>query len=251
MKILQSSLFRAICAIIIGVLLIKFPDNTVTGITIAIGVLFLISGLIACLAYLQAKRHISDYKIYDAEGRLVAGDQPTFPIVGIGSIILGLVLAITPTSFVSALMYIIGIMLVLGAINQYMALLAGRRYGHIGIWFWIMPTLILLTGLYVMVKPLAPLSTAMLVLGWCTLLYGVAELANTFKFYNDKRKLQKAKPQPDTYEEVKEETTEESTEVTAETTEVTAETTEETSVAVAETTTKPDNEVTVDVETED
>ena len=46
MRILQSSVFRAICAIIIGALLIKFPDNTVMGITVAIGVLFLISGLI-------------------------------------------------------------------------------------------------------------------------------------------------------------------------------------------------------------
>ena len=43
MRILQSSVFRALCAIIIGVLLIKFPDNTVKGITVAIGVLFLVS----------------------------------------------------------------------------------------------------------------------------------------------------------------------------------------------------------------
>ena len=41
MKILQSSVFRAICAIAVGIMLIKYPDNTVTWITIAIGVLFL------------------------------------------------------------------------------------------------------------------------------------------------------------------------------------------------------------------
>ena len=73
MKILQSSVFRAVCAIIIGALLIKFPDNTVTGITMAIGILFLLSGVISCLSYFHAKRHVSEYKIYDAEGRLVAG----------------------------------------------------------------------------------------------------------------------------------------------------------------------------------
>ena len=205
MKILQSSVFRALCAIVIGALLIKFPDNTVTGITIAIGVLFLLSGLISCLTYFQAKRHISDYKIYDTEGRLVAGEKPTFPIVGIGSIILGLILSITPTTFVSALMYIIGILLVLGAINQYMALIAGRRYGSISVWFWLLPTLILLAGLYVMIKPLAPLSTAMLILGCCMVAYGIAELVNALKFYSDKKKLQQAQDQPqlDVFEEVK------------------------------------------------
>lgn len=212
MRILQSSVFRAICAIIIGALLIKFPDNTVMGITVAIGVLFLISGLISCVTYFWAKRNVSEYKIYDAEGNLVAGEKPTFPIVGIGSAILGLILSLSPTAFVSALMYIIGAILILGAINQYMSLIGGRRYGRVGLWYWIMPTLILLTGLYVMLKPMAPLNTAMLILGWCTLVYGVVELINALKFYRDKKswiKAQEAPQQLDTFEEIKEEAVEE------------------------------------------
>lgn len=208
MRILQSSVFRALCAIIIGVLLIKFPDNTVKGITVAIGVLFLISGVISCVTYFWSKRNVSEYKIYDAEGNLVAGEQPTFPIVGIGSAILGLILALTPTAFVSALMYVIGAILILGAINQYMNLINGRRYGRVSFWYWLMPTIILLTGLYVLIKPLAPLEMAMLVLGWCTLLYGVVELINALKLYRDKKnwlKSQPQQPQLDSYEEIKEE----------------------------------------------
>ena len=205
-KIFQSTAFRAICALVIGVLLIKFPDNTVTGITIAIGVLFLLSGVLSCLSYIQARRHTSEYKIYDAEGRLVAGEQPMFPIVGIGSIILGLILALMAKSFVTALMYIIGILLVLGAINQFMSLLTGRRYGHIGLWMWVMPSLILLTGLYVMLKPMAPLQVAMTILGWCLVVYGVVELVNALKFYRDRKQWlqQQEQPQLDTYEEIKE-----------------------------------------------
>ena len=206
MRILQSSVFRALCAIVIGVLLIKFPDNTVKGITIAIGVLFLLSGIISSGTYYMAKRNVSEYKIYDKEGNIVAGEQPTFPIVGLGSSILGLILALSPTAFVSALMYIIGAILILGAINQFMGLINGRRYGHVSLWYWVMPSLILLTGLYVMVKPMAPLAMAMLVLGWCTLLYGVVELINAFKFYRDKKNWQQSQEQPqlDSYEEVTE-----------------------------------------------
>ncbi len=206
-KILQSSVFRALCAIVIGILLIKFPDNTVTGITVAIGVLFLASGVISCVTYFWSKRHVSEYKIYDTEGHLVAGEQPTFPIVGIGSAILGLILVFTPTAFVSALMYIIGIILILGAINQYMSLISGRRYGRISFWYLVMPTLILLTGLYVMLKPMEPLNMAMLILGWCTLVYGLVELVHALKFYRDKRAWIKAQEQPqqlDTFEEITE-----------------------------------------------
>lgn len=193
MRVFQSSAFRALCAIIIGVLLIKFPDNTVKGITVAIGALFLLSGIISCATYFWTKRHVSEYKIYDAEGNLIAGEQPPFPIVGLGSVILGAILAFTPTAFVSLLMYVIGAILILGAINQFMNLINGRRYGRISLWYWVMPSLILLTGLYAIFKPMEQLSVVMLILGWCMLLYGLTELVNALKFYQDKKKLRSPK----------------------------------------------------------
>lgn len=192
MKILQSSFFRAICAIAVGILLIKYPDNTVTWITVAIGVLFFLSGIISLVVYLNARRHVSEYKITDAEGNVVAGERPTFPIVGVGSVILGAILALTPNIFITALMYIIGGMLILGAINQYMNLVNARKFGKIGFGYWIFPSIILLTGIYVLIRPMDPASVAMLILGWCTLLYGVTEMINSIKFHNDRRKYTKA-----------------------------------------------------------
>ena len=213
MKILQSSVFRAICAIAIGILLIKFPDNTVTWITVAIGVLFLLSGVISIVVYVNARKNVAEYKITDAEGNVITNtEQPTFPIVGVGSMILGAMLALTPNVFITALMYIIGGILILGAINQYMSLVNGRRYGKLGFGYWVFPSLILLTGLYVIIKPMAPVNVAMLVLGWCSLLYGVTELINALKFHSDKRKLREAQEIP-VAEEVKEEVTLEATPV--------------------------------------
>ena len=213
MKILQSSVFRAICAIAIGILLIKFPDNTVTWITVAIGVLFLLSGVISIVVYVNARKNVAEYKITDAEGNVITNtEQPTFPIVGVGSMILGAMLALTPNVFITALMYIIGGILILGAINQYMSLVNARKYGKIGFGYWVFPSLILLTGLYVIIKPMAPVNVAMLVLGWCSLLYGVTELINALKFHSDKRKLREAQEIP-VAEEVKEEVTLEATPV--------------------------------------
>lgn len=126
MKVLQSSVFRAICAIIIGILLINNPDNTVKGITIAIGLLFLVSGAISCAVYLNSRTHASDTEIYDAQGRLIVTGKPTFPIVGIGSVLLGLILTIVPGLFVRSLMYFLGAIIILGAINQFMVLVNAK-----------------------------------------------------------------------------------------------------------------------------
>ena len=202
MKILQSSIFRAICAIAIGIMLIKYPDNTVTWITVAIGILFLLSGVISMVVYFTANKQVADYKITDANGNVIAGEKPTFPLVGLGSIILGLLLAITPSIFITALMYIIGAILILGAINQFMVLVKARRYGQIGFGYWVFPSVILLTGLYVMIKSMSPASMAMLILGWCSLLYGITEIINSLKIHANKRKAQKAQEIPEA-EEVK------------------------------------------------
>lgn len=207
MKILQSSIFRAICAITIGILLIKFPDNTMVWITRAIGVLFFLSGIISLIVYVNARRHVSEYKITDAEGRVVAGEVPTFPIVGLGSLIFGAMLALTPTTFVKVLMYVIGGILVLGALNQYLNLVYGRRYGKIPFAYWILPTAVLLSSLFFLIKPMETADLTMFFLGWCSLVYGITEIINSLKFYSDKRKFKQAQEIP-MAEEIIEETSE-------------------------------------------
>jgi len=195
MRILQSSVFRAIVAIAVGVLLIKYPDNTATGITIAIGIMFLLSGLVSLLTYWNARRHSGEYKIYDADGNLLVGGEPTFPIVGIGSIILGCILAFMSTAFVSALMYVIGIVLVLGAITQMMNLIGARRFAKLSPWFWVGPIVTLLVGAYVIVNPMAPIELTMTVLGWLSLFYGITEMINSWKIFACKKAIERQQQQ--------------------------------------------------------
>ena len=94
MKVVHSSLFRAVCAIIIGVLLIQYREQTVTWITIAIGVLFFLSGAISLISYFSAKRtaeKMQGQMLSDANGKQIIGIKPNFPIVGLGSLILGMI----------------------------------------------------------------------------------------------------------------------------------------------------------------
>lgn len=109
-------------------MLIKNPDSTVKGITIAIGILFLVSGVISCVAYFNARLHSAENEVYDADGKLLVGGRPMFPIVGLGSVILGFVLALMPGAFVTSLMYVLGGIILLGALNQFMVLIQARKF---------------------------------------------------------------------------------------------------------------------------
>lgn len=185
MKILRISVFRAICAIITGILLINNPDSTVRWITIAIGVMFLVSGVISCATYLNARKNAVGAEIYDAEGRLIASPRPPFPLVGIGSILLGLILAVIPGTFVKSLMYVLGVLIILGAVNQFIALAGARRVFRVPAWFWVCPSVILITGIFVIVKPMESAELPLLIIGWCLLFYGVTECVNAVKIYRE------------------------------------------------------------------
>ncbi len=222
MKLLQSSFFRAICSIVIGILLLKYPDNSVTWLTMAIGILFLLSGIIALISYWTARRHAGEYTITDAEGNVISGSQPSFPIVGIGSVILGLTLMLSPDMFVRWLMYILGAMIILGSINQLIVLIAARRFGSIGAFFWIAPIVLLIIGILIFVKPMESAELPLIILGWCMLVYGVTEVINSLMVYSLRKRMKRQqeeaakgleaeeiKEEPHLIEEVKEETIEE------------------------------------------
>ncbi len=190
MKILQSLLFRAACAIITGILLINNPDNTVRWITILIGILFLLSGAISCATYINAKKAVERSLQKQGLTAWNTSIKPSFPIVGIGSVLLGLILALMPDTFITSLMYILGALLVLGAVSQFVTLAGARRVARVPVWFWIAPSVILLTGLFVIIKPMESAAMPLLIIGWCLLLYGITECVNALKIYQSgKRRI--------------------------------------------------------------
>ena len=201
MKVFRSSVFRALCAIVIGALLVKYREQTVTWITVAIGIIFLVSGIISIIAWFSAKRKggTNGMDIYDVQGRLITMPSQPFPVVGLGSVILGGVLAMFPNSFVNGLTYIIAIMLILGALTQFF---------NLGIVWWIFPTLVLLVGLVAVVKPSFIASAPLLVLGWCIIVYGAVDLIDSIKIHQCRRQMGAVNGTDEaTAEEIKEEKT--------------------------------------------
>lgn len=191
MKVFQSSVVRALCAIIVGALIVKYRELTVTWITIAIGVLFFLSGVFSCVTYFIARDKKNDIQVFDADGRLLTGMKPTFPIVGLGSLILGLILALMPNTFVQSLMYILAAILILGAISQMANLVAVSRMARIGFYYWIMPALTLLIGIVAIVSPSSIASAPLFVIGWSMIVYGIVELTNAIKLHQLRRSIER------------------------------------------------------------
>lgn len=190
MKVIHSSIFRAVCAIIVGVLLIQYREQTVTWITIAIGVLFFLSGVISLASYWAAKRNAEKMQgqiLSDSNGKPIMGMLPKFPLVSVGSLILGLLLALMPQVFIAWLMFILAFILILGALTQFVNLASAAKMGRVGILFWLFPSALLLLGLLAIIKPSAIASAPLFIIGWGMLIYGVVELLNTFKVSNNKR----------------------------------------------------------------
>lgn len=103
MKSLNYALVSSLCALVIGILLVTWPDVAVSYLVITIGVLFLIPGLVGLFSYLA----LLNKSKADAP-------RPVFPIVALGSTLFGVWLIIMPSFFVGVLMYVLGILLVWG-----------------------------------------------------------------------------------------------------------------------------------------
>lgn len=166
MKGISNSFLRTICALVIGLILVMFPNEAGDYLVITVGVVFLIPSLLSIIGYFAM----------NAEERL------RWPIEGIGSLLFGLWLVIMPGFFADLLTFVLGFILVLGGIQQISSLSVARRWMSVHAGFYIIPVLILLAGLVAVVNPTGVRSTAFIVIGITSLVYAVSELVNWFTF---------------------------------------------------------------------
>ena len=184
MRVLQSSVVRALVAFAVGALIIKYREDTVHWLTVVIGALFFVSGIISVV--LNREKPIPQ-----PENQKAGAATPLAPreglgkgsflasLVGFGSIILGIILALMPTTFITGLQYVLAAMLVLGAVNQFVNLAQASRWCHVGWFYWLLPVVVLLVAIFMIWRPIEVAAAPLFIIGWCMLLYGAAELLGT------------------------------------------------------------------------
>lgn len=190
MKVLQSSLLRAVVAIIVGVLLVKYREDTMRWMTIAAGILFFLSGLISVIVYYYEKREIarSPYT-FDQTGNEIRRHSPIFPFIGVGSMLLGIILMVMPTDLLIGVTYVLGAMLILGAASQLFNLFMSRRFWSIPIIYWLFPTILLGIGILVVAKPMETATLPLKIIGWALMVFGVVECVNAFSIFRARKKF--------------------------------------------------------------
>nr|WP_302830790.1 DUF308 domain-containing protein [uncultured Bacteroides sp.] len=166
MKGLSFSFLRIICALIIGLVLVMFPDRAGEYFIITIGVVFLIPSLISIIGYLVQNAEV----------------KKRFPIEGVGSLLFGLLLIIMAGFFSKFLTIVLGFILVMGGVQQISSLAAARRWMPVPGAFYIVPVLILIAGLIALFNPTGAQKTAFIIIGVTSLVYAASELINWFKF---------------------------------------------------------------------
>ena len=96
-------------------LLVTDPLSMTTVIVQFVGAVFIVLGL---------TQAISSYSGSSGEGSF---KRSVFPFVGLGSILLGVLLVLMPSTFVAFLMYILGFLLISAGFSQFFGLVSERR----------------------------------------------------------------------------------------------------------------------------
>lgn len=194
----KGAVYRAILAIILGLVLVIWPGTALKYIIMLIGLLFLITGLIAFI--------ISNRNREERQKSLI-------PFSGIGSMALGLLLLCLPSTFATIFMFILGFILVIAAVGQFVTLAAARQFGYVSPVSYLFPILILIAGIIVLFDPFTSAESVFILFGITAIFYGVTDLINQYsirrmrKANEEKEQIVKMDGEPDVedaeFEEVK------------------------------------------------
>lgn len=167
---ITMGMLRGITALLIGGLLVFWSQSAVTYLIMAIGCLFLIPGLLSLLAY---------FRQTSPEGNRRFGWSQ---VLGIGSILFGLCLIVSPVFFEKSLMYALGIILSYAGLSEIIQLTVVRQWVRVPGGFYVTPVLVMLVGIFILFNPIESANLPFIILGIGCMVYGLSDMVNVIKF---------------------------------------------------------------------
>lgn len=163
-----GTLVRSILAIIIGIIIIKWPDSVNNTIVTVLGILFIMPLVAALTATVLQHGRKNKVPVYSLAG---SG----------GSAILGVIMILMPQSFTNLLALIFGIILLIAGIRQALAIIPYNKQGASYL-FYIVPAVLIIIGLITIANFKSMISTLWIIVGIIFVIYGVNEIFNMFRF---------------------------------------------------------------------
>ena len=157
MRSINGAVLRSAFAMVLGFVLVLWPEAAITYLVITIGILFILPGLFAILSYFTRPKNEN-------------GEKPMFPIEAAGSVLFGAWLVIMPA------------LLVIAGVQQLVSLISARKWSNVPLGFYLMPALILITGVMILAYPFGAAANTFVIFGVASIFYGACELINWYKF---------------------------------------------------------------------
>ncbi len=182
MRFLHSSIFCAICTLIVGILLLAYPTETGKWLAVLLGILFIIPGVASVIMYYWNKTHGNTEHI-------------EFPLAGWGSILLGIGILLIQAYEQQIIIIILGAILIILSISTVVNLLMNSKYWHIGVGNFVIPVILFIIGVLVIVNYRVEFindnSAIYIILGLSFMIYSLAELYYSIRVHSGKAKADK------------------------------------------------------------
>lgn len=161
----KGGIYRAVLAILLGLVFLLWPVDALRYVVMLIGVVFLAIGIISFI--ISSKNHEEHQRSFA-------------PLSGIGSIILGLLLVCLPSTFATVFMFLLGFILAVAAVGQFVTLAAARQFGHVAPVSFLFPILVLIVGIVILFDPFSSAKSVFILFGITAVFYGVTDLFNQY-----------------------------------------------------------------------
>lgn len=157
------------CALLVGLLLLVNAEDMPTLMVRVIGLLFILPGVFGVLVYLYGQVNRK------------AVVRPSFPLMSIGSIFFGSFLEAYPGEFVSYLVLLLGILLLLAGMNQFMSMFVNRGVSPFSWLLIFMPLILIGIGVYCITHSTEAAGTLFKILGATCIYYALSDMFLTLR----------------------------------------------------------------------
>lgn len=167
---LRNKLIRALCLLFTGILLVCVSDEAPRWITIFIGILLSLSGLVSLFSLLR--KDVGRRELY------------LYPVLGVVTLALGLFMVLRPTLFNTLLLFLLAGLLVLVGLVQAYSRVRMQRMGIPISWAtYLVPLLTIAAGIYVFLYPAEASSVPFIILGAAYVMHAAMEIWSTLDLH--------------------------------------------------------------------
>ena len=177
MKTLNYSLITGIISLILGIILVTWPELVANYLVFAVGFLFVLPGVIAVVQYLINNKKNAG-----------TGVSFTFPLAGFGSCLLGLLLMIKAQFFANAIVFTLGLVISLLGIYQIAQLFEAREWVHVPFGAFVIPILLFIMGVVMIFNVREAKKATFVIVGIGVLVYAACALMNWLLYLRKKPK---------------------------------------------------------------